>query len=73
MKIEYLEVENFKVFRQIKVEKIPGFAVFVGRNGAGKSTFFDIFGFLQDCLKQNVSMALERRGGFQEVRSRDQD
>lgn len=73
MRIEYLEIENFKVFRHIKVEQIPSFAVFVGRNGAGKSTFFDIFGFLQDCLKHNITAALDRRGGFREVLSREQD
>jgi predicted ATPase len=28
--------------------------VVVGANGTGKSTLFDVFGFLHDCLKGNV-------------------
>ncbi len=72
MKIESLVIHNYKVFKDAKVDNIPNFAVFVGKNGVGKTTFFDVFGFLQDCLLNNVRMALDRRGGFQEVISRDQ-
>jgi len=38
----------------------------------GKSTFFDIFGFLNDCLTKNVKAALAARGGYSEVISREQ-
>jgi predicted ATPase len=41
-------------------------------NGVGKSTFFDVFGFLNDCLTKNVKSALVTRGGFSEVISREQ-
>lgn len=41
-------------------------------NGVGKTTFFDIFGFLHDSLQSNVRVALAKRGGFQEVISRGQ-
>ena len=71
MKIESLEITNFKVFRNVKLQGIPGFAVFLGRNGVGKSTFFDVFGFLHDCLIGNVKAAVSKRGGFNEVRSRE--
>jgi predicted ATPase len=47
-------------------------AVFLGANGSGKSTLFDVFGFLSDALKNNVRIALNRRGGFNEVISRNQ-
>ena len=47
-------------------------AVFLGKNGTGKTTFFDIFGFLHDCLNSNVRTALARRGGYKEVVSREQ-
>ena len=43
-----------------------------GQNGVGKTTFFDVFGFLHDCLTGNVQSALSSRGSFQEVISRDQ-
>ncbi|MCL2212267.1 MAG: AAA family ATPase [Oscillospiraceae bacterium] len=72
MKIEKISVENFKVFQKVEVEDIPNMAVFMGQNGVGKSTFFDIFGFLHDCLSTNVSNAINRRGGFDEVISREQ-
>lgn len=73
MKIESLTIKNYKVFKDAKIDDIPSLAVFLGKNGAGKSTFFDVFGFLHDCLITNVSAAVLKRGGFEEVRSRNQD
>lgn len=72
MKIESIKVKNFKVFKDIKVDKLSKMCVFLGANGAGKTTFFDTFGFLSDALKDNVSTAINRRGGFKEVVSRDE-
>ncbi len=72
MQIEYLKIHNYKVFQDVEIANIPSFAIFLGRNGAGKTTFFDIFGFLHDCLKENVRKALDMRGGFSEVISRNQ-
>ena len=46
--------------------------IIVGANGSGKSTFFDIFGFLSDALRGNVRQALQKRGGYKEVISREQ-
>ena len=70
MKIESIEIQNYRVFQDTQVSNIPNMAVFLGKNGSGKTTFFDIFGFLHDCLMSNVKTALAKRGGFQEVRSR---
>ncbi len=72
MRIETLKIKNFKVFKHVEVTNIPNMAVFLGMNGVGKTTFFDIFGFLNDCLSKNVKAALENRGGFAEVISREQ-
>ncbi|MBS6458084.1 MAG: AAA family ATPase [Firmicutes bacterium] len=72
MQIESLRVKNFRVFKNIQVDNIPQMAVFMGQNGVGKTTFFDIFGFLHDCLNSNVRSALAKRGGFAEVISREQ-
>ena len=73
MKIESLQIHNYKVFRDATVKNIPNMAVFLGKNGTGKTTFFDVFGFLHDCLNSNVKAALAKRGGFREVLSRDQE
>jgi len=39
----------------------------IGKNGAGKSTIFDAFGFLADCLKLGVEEACDRRNGFERI------
>ncbi|WP_027389467.1 AAA family ATPase [Chrysiogenes arsenatis] len=70
MKIESIRLKNFKAFRDVHLKDIPAFLVVVGANGTGKSTLFDIFGFLHDCLKGNVRQALDKRGRFVEVLSR---
>ena len=71
MKIESLTLKNFKAFKDVKLTAIPDLCVVVGANGSGKSTLFDVFVFLHDCLTQNVARALEKRGGFNEVLSRE--
>lgn len=71
MKLESIKLRNFKVFKNVSMESIPAFCVVVGANGTGKTTLFDVFGFLRDCLTYNVSRALQSRGGFKEVISRD--
>ncbi len=73
MKIESIRLRNFKTFRDVHLKDIPSFLVVVGANGTGKTTLFDVFGFLHDCLKGNVRQALDRRGRFREVLSRDND
>jgi predicted ATPase len=72
MKIESIKLENFKSFQNIELTALPNLGIFVGANGTGKSTLFDVFGFLSDALKNNVRQALQRRGGFKEVISRGQ-
>ena len=73
MKIETIRLRNFKTFREVELKNLPGFLVVVGANGTGKSTLFDVFGFLHDCLKGNVRTALDKRGRFREVLSRGCD
>lgn len=72
MKIESIHVKNYKVFQDVTVKNIPNMAVFLGMNGSGKTTFFDVFGFLNDALQSNVRAAFAKRGGFKEVISREQ-
>ena len=70
MRIEYLELRNFRLFRRAKWSKLSPFTVIVGANGSGKSTFFDALSFLKECLTENVSQAVARRGGLRELVSR---
>ncbi|MEO5336521.1 MAG: AAA family ATPase [Magnetospirillum sp. WYHS-4] len=70
VKLEALRVRNYRCFRNVDIPDIPQFCVLVGANGAGKTTFFDVFGFLRDALTNNVRQALQVRGGFGEVISR---
>ncbi|MDR2937547.1 MAG: AAA family ATPase [Prevotellaceae bacterium] len=72
MKIESIKLKNFKTFQSLELRNIPELAIFVGANGVGKTTLFDVFGFLSDALKNNVRQALQKRGGFKEVISRGQ-
>ena len=72
MRVQTLKIKNYKVFKDVDLTDIPNMAVFLGMNGVGKTTFFDIFGFLSDCLSKNVKAALAARGGFSEVISREQ-
>jgi predicted ATPase len=71
MRIESIRLRNFKVFRDVQIRDIPPFCVVVGANGSGKSTLFDVFGFLHDCLRGNVRKAIDARGRFPELLSRD--
>ncbi len=70
MRIETVRLKNFKTFENVELVDIPAFCIVVGANGTGKSTLFDVFGFLKDCLTYNVSSALLSRGGYKEVVSR---
>lgn len=79
-KIEGFRVQNFRTLKDVTLGKLwnsqdsdpltPMTAV-IGKNGVGKSTLFDAFGFLADCLKSGVEEACDARGrgGFEKIRS----
>lgn len=74
MKIESIQLKNFKSFQNAELSELPNFCVIVGANGTGKSTIFQVFGFLRDAMTSNVNVALAKLGGsrgFKEVRSRN--
>lgn len=70
MQIESIEIKNYRLFRDTKLQNIPRLCVLVGANGTGKSTLFDVFSFLKDALAMNVSKAVSKRGGYKELASR---
>ena len=79
-KIEGIRIANYRVLKDLTLGRLwntqhaqpltPLTAV-IGKNGVGKSSLFDAFGFLADCLKLGVEEACEARGrgGFQRIRS----
>lgn len=73
MKIVALKIKNYRAFENLEVKDIPAFCVIIGANGTGKSSLFDIFGFLRDALKNNISQALQVRGGYKEVVTRGKE
>jgi predicted ATPase len=75
-KIEGIRIQNFRSLRDVTLgqlwnEKGTGklelMTAVIGKNGAGKSTIFDAFGFLSDCLKLGVEEACDKRGGFERI------
>lgn len=70
MRLETISIRNYKSLQEVKITDIPRFMVLVGANGTGKSTFFDVFGFLRDALNGSVRQALDARGRFGEVVTR---
>jgi predicted ATPase len=82
-KIEGIRIVNFRGLKDIMLGKLgddskskplTDMTVVIGKNGVGKSTLFDVFGFLADALKFGVEEAcdLRGRGGFEKIRSKGQ-
>ena len=82
-KIDGFRIKNFRSLKDVTLGRLwnqqgnkpltPLTAV-IGKNGVGKSTIFDAFGFLSDCLKFGVEEACDKggRGGFQRLLSKGQ-
>jgi predicted ATPase len=79
--IEGFRVQNYRSLRDITLGKLSGqqagdpltpLTVVIGKNGVGKSTLFDAFGFVADCLSFDVEGAcdMKQRGGFDRMLSR---
>jgi predicted ATPase len=82
--IEGFRVQNFRALRDVSLGKLSGqtdedaltpFTVVIGKNGVGKSSLFDAFGFVADCLASDVETAcdMKQRGGFDRLRSKGAD
>jgi predicted ATPase len=82
-KIEGFKVKNYGVLKDVgfgrfwntqDMQPLNPLNMVIGKNGVGKSTLFDAFGFLADCLKVGVEEAcdLRSRGGFERLKSQGQ-
>jgi len=73
--IEGFRVQNYRALKDVslgrfwnqqKRDPLTPLVAVIGKNGVGKTTLFDAFGFLGDCLAFGVEEACERgdRGGY---------
>ena len=69
-RIEYLRVKNFRALKDLELKDIKPLTVFLGKNGSGKSTIFDVFAFLAECFSIGLKKAVDKRGRFRELRTR---
>lgn len=79
-RIEGIRIRNYRVLKDItlgslwntpQVDPLTPLTTVIGKNGVGKSSLFDCFRFLADCLRLGVEAACDARGrgGFQRIRS----
>ena len=78
-RIEGFRGRNFKALKDMSLGRVwkrresplTPMTVVIGKNGVGKSTLFDAFGFLSDCLRFGVEYACGVRGpkGFNNILS----
>ena len=82
-RIEGFRVKNFKVLKDVTLgplwnqqesQPITPMTAIIGKNGVGKSTLFDAFGFLADAFTSGVEEACDSRGrgGFEKLRTKGQ-
>ena len=82
-RIAGLRIKNFRSLKDVtlgrlwnrqQAEALTGMTAVIGKNGVGKSTLFDAFGFLADALKSGVEDACDSRGrgGFERIRTQGQ-
>nr|VFJ85986.1 MAG: Predicted ATPase [Candidatus Kentron sp. LFY] len=73
-RIEGIRIMNFCALKDVSLFGLTPLTAVIGKNGVGKSTLFDAFGFLSDCLRLGVEEACDARGrgGFERIRSKGQ-
>ena len=79
-KIEGIRIRNYRALKDVtlgklwntqRLQPLTAMTAVIGKNGVGKSSLFDAFGFLADCLRLGVEEACDARGrgGFDRIRS----
>ena len=80
--LEGIRIQNYRVLKDVTLGKtllapeadvapLTPLTAVIGKNGVGKSSLFDAFGFLADCLRLGVEDACDHRGrgGFNRIHS----
>lgn len=68
MRVKDLRVKNFRTFADLDLQNLPPLMILVGRNGAGKSSFLDIFAFVKDVIT-SFAAAFSNRGSVEAFRN----
>jgi len=68
--IQDLTVRHYRALKDVTTKGMRSLNVVLGPNGCGKSTLFDVLGFLGECLTGGVRRAVEDRGSLAQLRSR---
>jgi predicted ATPase len=82
-RIDGFRIRNFRTLKDVTLgrlwnkqdlQPLTSLTAVIGKNGVGKSSLFDAFGFLADCLRMGVEEACDTRGrgGFARIRSQGQ-
>lgn len=74
-----IHIKNFNCLKDItlgkfsdtKEESLSNFTSLIGMNSSGKSSFFEVFAFISDCLKLGVEEANQVRGGLANLISKE--
>ena len=76
-RIEGIRIQNYRALKDITLGgvthdatyKLTPMTVVIGKNGVGKSSIFDAFGFLADCMQMDIEAACnaKNRGGFDKL------
>ncbi|WP_276836149.1 AAA family ATPase [Megasphaera stantonii] len=78
--IQGIKIKNFKALKNVTLgrlwntqdtHQLTPLTVVIGKNGTGKSSLMDAFGFLADCLIHGVESAcdINGRGGYEKIHS----
>jgi len=79
--IEGFKIQNYRVLKNIgmgrigtdpelrKADVLTSMTAVIGKNGVGKSSIFDAFGFLADCMQTDLETACnaQNRGGYDKM------
>lgn len=74
-----IHIKNFKCLKDItlgkfsdpKEDPLSNLTSLIGKNSSGKSSFFEVFAFISDCLKFGVEKACLLRGGLSNLITKD--
>jgi ATPase len=72
VKIESLEIRNYRVLKDVVLKDLGPLTVLCGANGSGKSTLMDVFAFLHEAFTDGLRRAWDKRNRMAAICSRGQ-